>query len=58
MYSRAHRNRLWRRATAKAHRNHRRKSDRRIRRSERRPAPDHLRYLGRALDALQLQHWT
>jgi hypothetical protein len=28
-----------------------------IRRKERRPAPKHLRYLGRAMDALRLLQW-
>ena len=58
MYSRAHRNRLWRRATAKRHRNHRSRSERPIRRHERRPTPSHLRYVGRLTDALQLIQWT
>jgi hypothetical protein len=58
MFPRSTRSRLWRRATAKRHRRHGRKSDKPLRRSERRPAPDHLRHMGRAFDAMQLLQWT
>jgi hypothetical protein len=58
MFPRSVRNRLWRRSTQKRHRHHGRRSNKPLRRSERRPMPSHARYLGRALDAMQLYQWA
>lgn len=49
----------WRATTARRHRRDTTpRHEEPLRRKERRPAPKHLRYLGRAIDAAQLQQWT